>query len=208
MSRIRNLAMVGVASAAVVALAAPPASAASTSIRSGSASGPLYSGGVNATNLGTITVSTVLGAGSCPTSTMTATINSDGTGLRVSAASFTGCTGPTGAATVAAQNLPWTGGSVVYAPSGGADGTITIANFRVNAVFSGISCTYGGTLSGRGYNPNNPNRPNTSVAHAQAKITGASVSKVGGSFLCPGTATVTAAYRLVGSGGQQLWATS
>lgn len=209
MSRIRNIAVVGVTSLSALALAMPSAFAATTTIHSGSTSGPAYAGGVVATNLGNVTVSTSLGGASCSSSTMTGTINSDGTGLSVSAATFGGCTGPLGSVTVTAQSLPWNGGSVVYGPvPGGEDGTITLANFSVKANFSGINCTYGGTLSGPGYNADNTARPDTTVDQAQAKINAATVSKTSGSFLCPGTATVTAAYQLVGSGGEQLWATS
>jgi hypothetical protein len=113
--------------------------------------------------------------------------------------------------TVTATNLPWSGGSVVYGPvDGGQDGTITVANFSVSATILGsITCNYSGTLTGAGYNPDNAGRPDTSVAQAQAKIDAASVSLASGSsFLCPSTATVTAAYQLVGSGGEQLWASA
>jgi hypothetical protein len=186
-----------------------PASAAGTTIHSGSSTGPAYSGGVVATNLGNVSVVTSLSNASCTSAIQNGTINSDGTGLNVTSASFSGCTSSLGSVTVTAQNLPWNGGSVVYAPvSGGQDGTITVANYTVGATVFGISCVYSGTLTGSGYNPNNPNRPDTSVAQAEAKITNGVVSKKSGSGLCPSTATVTAAYKLVGSGGQQLWATS
>ncbi|GAA0280140.1 hypothetical protein GCM10009527_090580 [Actinomadura nitritigenes] len=209
MSRVRKLAVVGAASASVLALAIAPASAATTTIHSGSATGPAYSGGVVATNLGNVSVVTSLSNATCTSAIQNGTINSDGTGLNVTSASFTGCTSSLGTVTVTAQNLPWTGGSVVYAPvSGGHDGTITVAHYTVGATVFGLSCVYSGTLTGDGYNPNNPNRPDTSIAQAEAKITNGTVTKLSGSSLCPGTATVTAAFKLVGSGGQQLWATS
>jgi hypothetical protein len=208
-SFIRNLAITGSASVAALALAMAPASAATTTIHSGSIDGPAYSGGVVATNLGNITVNTSLSNSTCTSVEQDGTINSDGTNLTVTAATFSGCTSSLGSVTVTAQGLPWTGGSVVYSPvAGGADGTLTVANFTTSATVFGISCTYTGTLTGDGYNADNPNRPDTTVAQAEAKITNGTVNLKSGSFLCPSTATVNAAYQLVGSGGEQLWATS
>ncbi|GAA2129716.1 hypothetical protein [Actinomadura napierensis] len=207
MSRVRKLAVVGAASASVLALTMAPASAAGTTIHSGSSTGPAYSGGVVATNLGNVSVVTSLSNATCTSAIQNGTINSDGTALNVTSASFSGCTSSLGSVTVTAQSLPWTGGSVVYAPvAGGKDGTITVANYTVGATVFGLSCVYSGTLTGNGYNPDNPTRPDTSVAQAQAQITNGTVTKKSGSFLCPGTATVTAAFQLVGSGGEQLWA--
>jgi hypothetical protein len=208
-SRTRNLAVMGVTSLSALALTMSPAMAATTTIHSGSATGPAYAGGVVATNLGNISVVTSLSNASCTSAVQNGTINSDGTNLNVTSASFSGCTSSLGSVTVTASGLPWTGGSVVYNPvAGGADGTLTVSNFTVGATVFGISCTYRGTLTGNGYNADNPNRPDTSVDQAQASIVNGTVSKLSGSFLCPGTATVNAAYQLVGSGGEQLWATS
>lgn len=210
-----HLALAGLTAAAVVGLGATAAVAGTTTIHSGSASGPAYSGSVTASLLGTATVSTSIGSGSCNQSTMQGTINSNGTGLSISSATFNSNGGPctgSASATITAQHLPWSGGNVTYAPvSGGRDTTLTIANFSVQAVvnvFGGVSCTYGGTLTANGYNPNNPNRPVTSNNQAQASISGATVNKTGGSFLCPSTATVTATYQLTGAGSVSLWATS
>lgn len=209
MSRTRNLAIMGTAALAALALTTAPASAATTSIHSGSIDGPLYSGGVVATNLGNVTVSTSLSNATCTSVEQDGTINSDGTNLTVTAATFSGCTSSLGSVTVNPVGLPWSGGSVVYSPvSGGADGTLTVANFQTTSTVFGITCTYGGTLTGNGYNPDNANRPNTSVAQAEAQISGGTVNLISGSFLCPSTATVNATYQLVGSGGEQLWASS
>lgn len=209
MSRIRNLAVIGGAAAAALALTVSPASAATTSIHSGSSTGPLFSGGVVATNLGNVTVTTSLSNATCTSAVQNGSVNSDGTNLNVTSASFSGCTSSLGSVTVTASSLPWTGGSVVYSPvAGGADGTLTVGNFTVGATVASISCTYSGTLTGNGYNPDNATRPDTSVAQSQVKITNGVVNKVSGSFLCPATATVNAAYKLVGSGGEQLWASS
>lgn len=210
-SRIRNIAVLGATSLTALAVMAAPASAATTTIRSGAVDGPAYAGAVAASNLGNLTVKSALGDTTCTTSTMAGTIDADGTNLSVSGSSFAGCTGALGSVTVTATNLPWTGGSVVYSPvAGGEDGTITLANFRVSATVAGLTCIYGGTLAGTGFNADNPNRPDTTVAHAQAKMTNAQVSKVdaGSSWLCPGTATVSGAYQLTGANGEQLWATS
>jgi hypothetical protein len=210
-SRIRSIALVGTASIAALALSVAPASAATTTIHSGSIDGPVFSGAVVATNLGDITVTTSLSNATCSSVEQDGTINSDGTNLTVTAASFSGCTSSLGAVTVTPVGLPWSGGSVVYDPvSGGADGTLTVAGFSTTSTVFGITCTYGGTLTGNGYNPDNANRPDTSVSQSEAQITNGTVSLTGSgnSFLCPSTATVSATYQLVGANGEQLWASS
>jgi hypothetical protein len=207
-SHIRNLvALGGVSLSAVVAVTMSPALAATTTIHKGSAGGPAYSGGVTATNLGAITVTSSLVNITCASSALAGAVDSDGTDLNVTAASFKGCTGSVGSVTVTATRLPWNGGSMVYSPvAGGRDGTVTLVGFTAIATGIGVTCTYSGNLVGAAYNPDNPHRPNTSVAQAQAGINGASVSLSSGSLLCPSTARVTAAYQLTGSGGEQLWA--
>ncbi|MFA1547310.1 hypothetical protein [Actinomadura chokoriensis] len=203
MAQIRQTAIIGTAALAVLAAGITPASAATTTIRKGSGSAAAYSGNVQAALLGTATVSTSIGSGSCSQSTMTGSINSNGTGLSIASASFGNCTG-TAATTITPQNLPWTGGSVVYdsAHTGNRDAAVTIANFKVKAVvdlFGGITCVFGGSLTANGYNPDNANRPVTSNNQAQVGVNGAKVSKQSGSnLLCPSTATVTATYQLRG----------
>jgi len=208
-SRIRNLAVMGVASLSVLALSASPAAAATTSIHQDSITGPLFSGNVVASNLGNISVTTSLSNATCTSAVQNGSVNSDGTNLTVTSASFSGCTSSLGAVTVNASSLPWSGGAVVYDPvAGGRDGTLTLSNFTVGATVFGISCTYRGTLVGNGFNPDNPNRPDTSNAQSQAQIVNGVVNKLSGSFLCPGTATVNALYQLIGANGEQLWASS
>ncbi|MFD0686648.1 hypothetical protein [Actinomadura fibrosa] len=208
MARIRQTAAVGTAVLAVLAVGTVPASAATTTIRKGSAAAAPYTGNVRASLLGSATVSSSIGSGSCNESTMTGAIQSNGTGLNVSSASFTSngggpCTGTT-TATITAQNLPWSGGSVVFdsAHTGNRDAAVTIANFRVKAVVNllgGITCIFGGNLTANGYNPTNPNRPVTGNNQAQVGVNGATVSKQSGSnIFCPSTATVTATYQLLG----------
>jgi hypothetical protein len=208
-SRIRSLAVLGVTSLTAVALTMAPAHAATTTIHSGSIDGPAYSGGVVATNIGDITVTTSLSNASCTSAVQDGTINSDGSDLTVTSATFGGCTSSLGSVDVTASGLPWTGGSVVYNPvAGGADSTLTLANFTVGATVFGLSCVYTGTLVGDGYNPDNANRPDTSIAQAEAQVSDGTVNLLSGSFLCPSTATVNATYQLVGSNGEQLWASS
>ncbi|MFV2209675.1 hypothetical protein ACFHW2_05570 [Actinomadura sp. LOL_016] len=207
MTRIRQAAIMGTAALAVLAAGVTPASAATTTIRAGSATAAPYSGNVQAALLGVATVSTSIGSGSCDESTMTGSVNSDGTGLAIAAAGFSGanggpCSGTT-SSTITAQNLPWTGGAVAHDPNGtnGRDASVTIANFRVQAVvdlFGGITCVFGGTLTADGFNGDNPDRPDTGSTEAQVGVNGATVSKQGGSWLCPSTATVTATYELTG----------
>ncbi|MFA1539234.1 hypothetical protein [Actinomadura monticuli] len=203
MARIRQTAIVGTAALAVLAAGVAPAYAAGTTIRKGSASAGAYSGNVQASLLGNATVATSIGSGSCSQSTMTGSINSDGSGLSIASANFSSCTG-TANVTITPQNLPWSGGSVAYdsGHTGNRDAAVTIANFKVKAVvdlFGGITCVFGGSLTANGYNPDNANRPVTSNNQAQVGVNGATVSKQSGSsFLCPSTATVTATYQLRG----------
>lgn len=205
MARRRRAITLGAATAAAFALVVPAASAATTTIRQGTATAAPYAGNIRATLIGVATVSSSLGSGSCDSSVMNGSIQSDGTALTINSATFTGagggpCSGAT-SATITSQNLPWTGGNVTYAPvAGGRDATATIANFRVKAVLSiGITCTYGGNLTASGYNPTNPSRPATGVAQAQVAVVNSPVSKVSpSSFLCPGSAQVTANYQLQG----------
>lgn len=208
MARMRQTAIIGTAALAVLAAGIAPATAAAgTTIRKGSAAADAYSGNVQAALLGTATVSTSIGDGSCSESTMLGSINSDGSGLSISSATFSGdnggpCAGST-SATIETQNLPWTGGNVTFdaGHTGGRDATVTIANFSVKAtvdLFGGITCEFGGNLTANGYNGDNPSRPDTGSGDAQVGVQNAQVSKTGGSFLCPGTASVTATYALKG----------
>ncbi|WP_147341459.1 hypothetical protein [Actinomadura logoneensis] len=207
MAQTRKIFAMGAAAAALAIGSATAATAAGTAIHSGSATGPLFSGNVKASLLGTASVTTSLGGGSCNQSTMTGSVNSAGSGS-ISAASFTNnpgpaCPGGGGTVAVTALNLPW-GATVAYDPNhtGGRDGTLTMTNFKVKAVASilgGITCYYGGTAVANGYNPNNASRPDTTVNQAQIKLNNVSIPvQSGGSFLCPSTATVTAAYQLLG----------
>ncbi|MFD0689100.1 hypothetical protein [Actinomadura fibrosa] len=202
MSRIRSLALIGAGMASVLALTMSPASAATTSIRSGSISGTLYAGGVTMTNLRDIRVTNSLGDTTCTSAVHSGTINPNGTNLNITSATFSGCTGGLGAVAMTAQNLPWSGGSVAYSPVAyGRDGTITIGNYTISMTVSGLNCVYSGALVGAVYNPGNP------LQHLAVVING-TVTKSGGSFLCASTATVEAVYQLVGSGGEHLWVTS
>ncbi|GAA2576383.1 hypothetical protein SMC26_12375 [Actinomadura fulvescens] len=207
MARIRQTATIGVAALALVAVAAPPASAVTTTVRKGSATADPYAGNVRATLLGNASVSTSIGNGTCNQSVMNGSIQSNGSALSISSATFNTNGGPctgTASATITAQNTPWTGGSVTWDPAhtGGRDAGVTIANFKIRAVvdiFGGITCYFGGNLTANGFNGDNPARPVTSNSQAQVGVSNATVNRQsGGSFLCPSTATVNATYQLLG----------
>ena len=203
MARFTKVAVLGTAAVAAFALTASPASAATTTIHAGSADAAPYSGNVQASLLGEATVEASIGSGSCSESTMTGSINSDGTGLSIADAGFSECTGTAGV-TITAMALPWTGGAVAFDPDGtnGRDATVTIANFSVEAVvdlFGGITCNFGGTLTADGFNGDNPSRPVADNAEAQVGVNDATVNKQDGSnFLCPSTAQISATYELLG----------
>lgn len=205
MSRVRSLAVLGAASVSALALAASPASAATTALHSGSAGGPAYSGSIPSRSVGTITVGSFLGDTHCSSSSMDGTIGSDGADMNITAAAFDTCAGPLGTMTVTA-NLPWSSGSFVHAPvADGQDGTITISGFSATATVIGIQCSYSGTVTGSIYNADNPQRPDTSVDQLQSKITNASVPLVNGGWLCPGNVTISIAYQMTGGSGERLW---
>ncbi|MFF5209672.1 hypothetical protein [Streptosporangium sp. NPDC000396] len=215
MKLIRNLAAAAaVVSTVAFTLVSAPAWAATTTIHRDNAAGAAYSGKVRATLIAPVQVSTSLGTGTCNTGNIDGTVQSNGTGLNVSVFSFSNVPGPAcpnsagGSSTVSAVSLPWNGGNVTYGPvSGGRDGTLTISNVRVSAVTTGwfgtITCTYRGSGAGDsivmdGFNSDNPNRPLPSIAQAQARATNYSLVKTGGSFLCPGSATFSATFQILG----------
>ncbi|MFG1999669.1 hypothetical protein ACGFNU_11030 [Spirillospora sp. NPDC048911] len=207
MARIRHTVTVGITALAVVAVAAPPASAVTTTVRKGSATADAYTGNVRASLLGEATVTTSIGSGSCNQSTMTGSIGTGGANLSISSVSFNTNGGPCSgsvSSTITPQNLPWTGGNVTWdsAHTGGRDATVLISNFKIKAVvdlLGGITCYFGGNLTANGFNGDNPSRPVTSNDQAQVGVKDAVVNRQsGGNFFCPSTATVNATYQLQG----------
>ncbi|MDX6743965.1 hypothetical protein [Actinocorallia sp. A-T 12471] len=184
MNALRKTVTIGAATVAALALATP-AHAATPVLDA--ATGTVYSGGVQGALNGTASVTTSLGGGTCTSSTLGGSVTSGGA-LTISAATFTDC----GDTTVTAQNLPWTGGSFdsTTAGPGGRDGTVTIQGFRVRAVVSvfNITCIYAGTVTANGFNN----------ADLDVTINQSLSKQSGSSFLCPGTANVTAAYTIRG----------
>jgi hypothetical protein len=100
-------------------------------------------------------------------------------GISVTTASFTGCS-----SALEAQSLPWEGGTVTWT-SGTNNGTMAVSSLRLKSTFFGVSCVYGGlgsaTLNG---------------GEAASLLISASVPKVSGSFLCPGTVIAQGGYRV------------
>ncbi|MBB5803834.1 hypothetical protein F4560_003602 [Saccharothrix ecbatanensis] len=218
MRKIATFGLTGLSLLATVALIAPAASAAGTTIRSDSATGAAYSGNVRGTLISsTVRFASSAGNATCNRSTLTASVRSDGTALSVSALSFSDSSSTNGSCpndqggrtTIAPATLPWSGGNVTYAPvAGGRDGTITLTNVSARVDSSNwlgvrITCYFVGSgannsITGNLYNKDNANRPVTSVADAQASLSGASLRLTSGSSPCPTTATLTGAYRLLG----------
>ncbi|GAA3441176.1 hypothetical protein [Planomonospora venezuelensis] len=214
MKRLGNLAAAVLLAAAASILAAAPAWAATTTIHRDNAAGAAYAGKVRATLIAPVSVSTSLGTATCNTGNIDAAIQSDGTALNVSGFSFSNSPGPAcpnsagGQSTVSAVGLPWNGGNVTYgAVSGGRDATLTLTNVRVSSVTTGwfgtITCVYRGSGASDsivldGFNADNAARPDPSVDQAQARAVNSGLSKVSGSFLCPGTARYSATFQLLG----------
>lgn len=207
-----TLGLATLAAITTLATTAAPASAATTTIRKGTATAAPYSGKVQVSLIGTASVSTSYGSGTCNQSELSGSIASDGTGLSIGAATFTNNPGPdcpssnNTASAVTAENLPWSGGNAAFAPvAGGRDGTVTVANFRAKTVLKNvpvlgsITCFYGGSITIDAFNPDNPNRPDTSLNVAQVKATNLTLNRAsGGNAFCPTTATATATYALHG----------
>lgn len=164
MSRTLKLATTAAAAVATVAVTATPALA--------------WTGG---SFTGTLAEPMTIKAGSisanCTGSDLAGTITSAGA-TSITSATFTGC-----GATVTAQNLPWSGSL--------SGGTATISSFKVNANVSGVSCTYGGSLTGT---------YTGSASPVTVTFSNVTVPKTSGSFLCPSSGTVSAKYTLTGSG--------
>lgn len=210
MAQTRRVVVVLAALAAAISVAIPAASAATTTVRRDTAAGAAYSGNVRASLLGTATITSSLGTSTCTASTLTGSVNSDGTALAISSASFTG-TGTGGACAgganpvITAQGLPWTGGSAVFdaTHAGNRDAVITIANFQVRAritvLIFNVDCFYGGNLPTNGFNRDNPNRPVPTNNQAQVRANNATINRLANSNgLCPATAQLTANFQLLG----------
>ncbi|MDP9870247.1 MULTISPECIES: hypothetical protein [Streptosporangium] len=213
MKRLRNLVLA--VTAVVLALTSVPTSAwaATTKIHRNDQFGALYSGKVRATLIGNVSISTSLATATCNVGVIDGTVQSDGTMLNVLAYNFSNSPGPQcpnsagGQSTVTAVGLPWNNGNVTYAPvPNGRDGTIALNSVKVTSTSTGwfgtINCTYRGSGAGNSivldaFNPTNTNRPQP-VVQAQARAVNYSLNKDSGSFLCPGTATFSATFQLLG----------
>ncbi|SEG54530.1 hypothetical protein SAMN04489712_106163 [Thermomonospora echinospora] len=198
------------AAATVLGLVATSASAAPATIRRGGPAELPYSGAIRFDNLGPLSVNArILGVNvtaQCSTAVLNGTLTSSSTGS-LNSATVTGCSSNVGgSANITFQNLPYTDATVDYAPiPGGRDGTLTFTDpdlrIRANLTVFGISATcyygFGSTVSSLTfdlYNPDNPNRPNPSVAEAQGKMNNASLDRLSGSgAICPATGTANGA---------------
>ena len=173
MSRTKTMAMATAAAATAALAIASPASA--------------WTGGAITANLSSpLTVNSTIGTATCTSSTLNGSVTAAGA-LTVSSASIGGCTG-TFSISVTPTNLPW----------GGTLGTssATITGFRVSAnvgVLGGITCIYGGNLSGA---------ISGSAPSLKATFSNVTVNKIssGSHWFCPGSATIGGAYTITGPG--------
>ena len=212
MTRTRQAVVVGLAALTSLTLVTGTAAAATTTIRRDTATGTAYTGNVGLTLLGTASVTTSAGGGTCNQSVLTGSVNSDGSALKINTATFTNSPGPncpgggSVTVTVTAQALPWSGGNVTF-DSGHTnfrDATATIVGFKVKAVlhnvplFGTVTCVYGGNVTADAFNKDNTHRPDP-TAELQAKLNAVSIAKQTGSDgICPSTASVTADYKVLG----------
>lgn len=207
MRSIRKLFLLGVAALMVCAAVASAASA--TSIHTGSATGPLYSGAVTGTNVGNVVLTTSSGFGTvtCTDSTLTGSVTSSGSAT-ISGATWTNsggnCTNNLGqSCSTAAQNLNWTG-SITY-NGGSPDGFMTVSGSPyagAKVVCGSTTCFYG--ASSVTVSLNNPTGGTGSRAVANVSL----AKQSGSSFVCASSATWTATYSLTENGNADLYVES
>ncbi|QFG22617.1 hypothetical protein [Actinomadura sp. WMMB 499] len=177
-----------IAATATVGLLATSASAATTTVRRDNATGAVYSGAYQITNVGDLTFSASGFTASCSGADLRGTIQSNGTGS-LDSASATGCTSSLGSATVSFLNLPYTDGQLTYGPSGGYDGALvfTDPDLAIRASFGLISCTYGLDASHPDltFNARNPDNANNVTGEFEGVMDNASLGLKSGGFLCP-----------------------
>jgi hypothetical protein len=202
---------------------------ASTTITSG---GLPYSGAIVASNIGgnvTLSGSSPLGlvTSTCTNAQLNATVLSNGTGGQLTGVTLNNGAGPCtnnrgGTTTVTTQNLPYSGGTVTYAPvAGGRDGTLVIASpnaaVSVKAVLTlptlGVptqTCYYGLKTTTPAitidlWNGTNANRPVTTNSHSQGRLTGQRLDLLTGSTSnCPTSASANGKFQIVTPGGADL----
>lgn len=210
---------------ATSAMAFSAAVASATTVRSGSATGPAYSGSVTATlQSGTQAdfKSSFVNA-SCDTSTISGTTNSSGSGS-ISSASWTdggsGCGNNIGGTcTSTAQNLNW--GSTAVDGGKKTDYMVT-SGMKVQVVCTDwfgtkTTCYYignnasgdgAGTLRGDTSDPaGSPQAPGKLTYPSASDTTANLLKDTGSSFACSSTASFTATYDVVGDSGVHLWIT-
>lgn len=216
--RITTIALVAVGATAFSA-----ATASATTVRSGSSTGPAYSGSVTSTLVSGTQAdfkSDFVNA-SCDSSTISGTTATDGQG-NVSSASWTdggsGCSNNIGGTcTSTAQNLNWDSDAI----NGSPDIMVT-SGMQVRVVCTDwfkttTTCYYtgnnasgdgAGTLRGDLADPKSGN-PGTLTYPAKKDGTTANLAEVAGSdALCSSTAKFSGTYHVTGSGGVHLWITA
>ncbi|MPY97616.1 MAG: hypothetical protein GEU97_06360 [Actinophytocola sp.] len=218
MKKSRSMIFAGLAAVASFVLIAPSATAASTTIHRDSATGDPYSGNVHGSLISSVVqFESSAGNATCDQSSLSGSVNSDGTGADIADATYTdssasdgSCPNDQGGRTaMTATNLPWSGGNVTYAPQAGGQGGTTTTNNVSAKVDSydgwgvSITCHFVGagannSVTGSVYNPDNSNRPVGSVAESQAQLSQVEMTLTSGDFGCPSTATLTATYQILG----------
>ncbi|WP_034274749.1 hypothetical protein [Haloechinothrix halophila] len=218
MKKPTNMIFAGLAVAASFVLIAPTAAAGSTTIHRDSATGDPYSGAVHGDLISAaVEFESSAGNATCDQSTLDGSVNSDGTDADIADASYSDSSASDGSCpndqggrtTITPTDLPWSGGNVTYAPeTGGQDGTITINNVSAevdstNSWGMQITCHFVGagandSVTGSVYNPDNANRPVSSVDEAQAELSQVELTLTSGDLGCPSSATMTATYSILG----------
>ncbi|GAA2600026.1 hypothetical protein SMC26_19640 [Actinomadura fulvescens] len=221
------------AAMAGTALAAVPASAATTTIHRDNAAGAPYAGNWQISTIGPLKFSIVfLGAtitATCEDAKLNGAVTSTGTGTLANG-SVGACTASNGQTSPAItfDNLQGVGGQVTHAPvQGGRDGILAVTgnlNFKLEGEFLGRvrTCYYGfrtGNSEGASfdiYNGDNPRRPVPSSNDVQGTLANITLVKLPGSdWLCGSNGTgsgqaVARGETVAGSGvfDQRLYVTS
>ncbi|MDX6744927.1 hypothetical protein [Actinocorallia sp. A-T 12471] len=186
-SILKGAGLVGAAALAAAALSSPAHAA--TTVVDWDTQQP-YTGPVTAELTGNLVISGG-GTTTCSDSTLDGEVLSAST-LSIDDAVVDTCSGT--ASSITPQGLSW--GGTIASVTGGAN--ITITGFSMRATVFGVNCTYGTTITIPATNP-------SGAGQATISLSGKTIPKTAGIFLCPSSATITTGvYELTGAGGVRL----
>jgi hypothetical protein len=199
---------IGHLSTVVTVGVAAAGTASATSIHTGSATGPYYTGPVSGTSLGNVQISSSSGLGTvtCTGATLNGSVNapnpvpSGSVTTPITSASFSTCSKSGGGTCSASPSgLSWSGATTWSPIVSGRDATLGLGGQGISVICGSITCNYGTTGSTSDFfNPSNPFRPNASAITQVAVNTSMSIQS-GSSGICATSATWSGLYGLLAS---------